>query len=195
MGLDRFAFPFVDADPPELVHVAQIRTGIHRHADAVTRVAIGAEGVVHGAAQEVALHLEVPLVASGSQQHPAAGANPKRLVPAAHLDAHHLLATCAGLALVSCGSETADVSQADIYTVTRGDLVMSVTEQAEIRPAVSTRIKNEMEGNTTIIYIIDEGSIPHDSHCFAMAYSVTKSAGCVIRVSCSKALAASASCR
>ena len=43
--------------------------------------------------------------------------------------------------------------------VQRGDLPIHVTEQAEIQPLTSTRIKNEMEGTSTIIYLIPEGTV------------------------------------
>ena len=60
------------------------------------------------------------------------------------------------LLLVGCSSETV-VESADTFTVKRGDLAIRVTEQAEIQPFQKTRIKNEMEGQTTVIYLIEEG--------------------------------------
>lgn len=54
------------------------------------------------------------------------------------------------------GSVTAgDMS---IYKVQRGDLVVSVTESGEIKAVNSTDIKCEVEGRTTIISIVDEGT-------------------------------------
>ncbi len=58
-----------------------------------------------------------------------------------------------------CASSEEAGDRADLYRVTRGDLSISVTEQAEIRPAVSTRIKSEMEGQSTIIFLVEEGSL------------------------------------
>lgn len=63
----------------------------------------------------------------------------------------------AGILLAGCSSEAAGPERADVFVVQRGDLPIRVTEQAEIQPFQSTRIKNEMEGQTTVIYLIEEG--------------------------------------
>lgn len=44
------------------------------------------------------------------------------------------------------------------YSVQRGDLVISVTESGEVKAVNSTDIKSEVEGRTTIISIVDEGT-------------------------------------
>ncbi len=56
---------------------------------------------------------------------------------------------------LSIGITAADMSA---YNVQRGDLVISVTESGEIKAVNSTDIKCEVEGRTTIISIVDEGS-------------------------------------
>ncbi|MEM7202009.1 MAG: efflux RND transporter periplasmic adaptor subunit [Planctomycetota bacterium] len=63
-------------------------------------------------------------------------------------------------ALGGCAESDANsVERADLYEVVRGDLPITVTEQAEIKPQVSTRIMNEMEGQSTIISLVEEGSM------------------------------------
>ena len=46
-----------------------------------------------------------------------------------------------------------------IYTVHRGNLPITVTESGDIKALNSTDIKSEVEGRTTIISIVDEGTI------------------------------------
>ena len=45
------------------------------------------------------------------------------------------------------------------HTVTRGDLIISVTESGDIKAIDSTDIKSEVEGRTSIISIVDEGTV------------------------------------
>ena len=49
--------------------------------------------------------------------------------------------------------------QAGLFTVTRGDLPITVTESGDIKALDSIDIKSEVEGQTTIISIVDEGTI------------------------------------
>jgi len=49
--------------------------------------------------------------------------------------------------------------QAGLFTVTRGDLSITVTESGDIKALNSIDIKSEVEGQTTIISIVDEGTI------------------------------------
>src|SRR4030042_1297158 len=44
-----------------------------------------------------------------------------------------------------------------IFTVRRGDLPITVTEAGDIKALNSTDIKSEVEGQTKIISIVDEG--------------------------------------
>lgn len=44
------------------------------------------------------------------------------------------------------------------YTVTRGDLIMSVTESGTIKARNSVEIKSQVEGETTIVSIVPEGT-------------------------------------
>jgi HlyD family secretion protein len=46
-----------------------------------------------------------------------------------------------------------------IFTVRRGDLPITITESGDIKALNSTDIKSEVEGQTTIISIVDEGTI------------------------------------
>ncbi len=48
--------------------------------------------------------------------------------------------------------------QAGLFTVTRGDLPITVTESGDIKALNSIDIKSEVEGQTTIISIVDEGT-------------------------------------
>ncbi len=48
---------------------------------------------------------------------------------------------------------------AAVYTVNRGPLVVSVTESGNIKALNAVDIKSEVEGQTTIISIVDEGTI------------------------------------
>ncbi len=69
-------------------------------------------------------------------------------------------ATAALLAAAACSGDAASGGErANVYTVSRGDLPITVTETAEIRPHQSIRIKNEMEGQATIISLISEGAV------------------------------------
>jgi len=56
------------------------------------------------------------------------------------------------------------VDNPGIFTVQRSDLTISVTESGDIKALESKDIKSEVEGRTTIISIVDEGTIirPHD---------------------------------
>ena len=63
------------------------------------------------------------------------------------------------LALAACsGGTDDDASRADLAAVTRDKLKISVTESGEIKAARSTRVKNLMEGRSTVIYLIEEGT-------------------------------------
>ena len=57
-------------------------------------------------------------------------------------------------------SQTTDrTMQLTSHTVTRGDLIISVTESGDIKAIDSTDIKSEVEGRTSIISIVDEGTV------------------------------------
>jgi HlyD family secretion protein len=57
-------------------------------------------------------------------------------------------------------SQTTDRTvQLTSHTVTRGDLIISVTESGDIKAIDSTDIKSEVEGRTSIISIVDEGTV------------------------------------
>jgi HlyD family secretion protein len=51
------------------------------------------------------------------------------------------------------------VKELGIFTVRRGDLPITVTESGDIKALNSTDIKSEVEGQTKIISIVDEGTI------------------------------------
>lgn len=65
----------------------------------------------------------------------------------------------APMLLLGCGAPDNTAERADIFVVRRGPLLIQVTEQAEIKPFTSTRIKNQMEGRSTIIFLIPEGTV------------------------------------
>ena len=49
-------------------------------------------------------------------------------------------------------------SSIPIYTVKQGPLKISITETGTIQPAEKVIVKNQVEGSTTIVYIVDEGT-------------------------------------
>jgi RND family efflux transporter MFP subunit len=51
------------------------------------------------------------------------------------------------------------VKELGIFTVRRGDLPITVTEGGDIKALNSTDIKSEVEGRTTLISIVDEGTL------------------------------------
>jgi HlyD family secretion protein len=59
---------------------------------------------------------------------------------------------------MSRGSNGSD-KQSGTYMVSRGDLPIAVTESGDIKALNSKDIKSEVEGRTTIISIVDEGTI------------------------------------
>jgi HlyD family secretion protein len=61
------------------------------------------------------------------------------------------------LAATSGGSGNSN-KNSETFTVTRGDLPISVTESGGIKALNSMDIKSEVEGRTTIISIVDEGT-------------------------------------
>ncbi len=69
------------------------------------------------------------------------------------------LATLCAVAASSCGGDGSDRALTpDIYTVSRGDLKITINEDAEIKSAVERTIKSNIEGQATIIYLIPEGT-------------------------------------
>ncbi|MEE2887117.1 MAG: HlyD family efflux transporter periplasmic adaptor subunit [Planctomycetota bacterium] len=71
----------------------------------------------------------------------------------------HRILLAGPLLLVACNADQVTVKRADIAEVIRGPLRISVTESASIEAAQQTRVKCEMEGKPTIIWLIPEGSI------------------------------------
>ena len=71
-----------------------------------------------------------------------------------------------GLALLAltasaCSEATSPLEDSpDLYLVKRGDLRISVREQAEVQAKVQTSVKSELEGRqNTLIYLIPEGTV------------------------------------
>ena len=59
----------------------------------------------------------------------------------------------------SCGMGSSEGGvRADLATVERGSLTIMVTESANLRAARETRVKCEMEGKSTVIWLIAEGA-------------------------------------
>lgn len=78
-----------------------------------------------------------------------------------------VLAVAAVVAAVAVGlvfvgwvnkKDTALDSTTGVFAVKRSDLIISVTESGDIKPVNSIDIKSEVEGRTTIISIVDEGT-------------------------------------
>jgi len=63
-----------------------------------------------------------------------------------------------GLALVGRSGLSGSASSASTYTAGRGDLVISVSTSGNIKARSSVDIKSEVEGRTTIISIVPEGT-------------------------------------
>ena len=61
----------------------------------------------------------------------------------------------------ACGEASTPLEQSpDLHLVTRGDLRITVREQAEVQAAVQTQVKSELEGRSnTLIYLIPEGTV------------------------------------
>lgn len=71
---------------------------------------------------------------------------------------HHSLALV--LLAASCGGPSSGIDDpSTVYTVRRGDLVVSVRERAEIQAAGDTRVRSMLEGRATLIDLIPEGTI------------------------------------
>ncbi len=66
--------------------------------------------------------------------------------------------SAAYLLLPACQSGDGDANRTDLATVIRGPLTISVTESATLRAVRETRITSKMEGKSTIIYLIPEGT-------------------------------------
>jgi HlyD family secretion protein len=71
----------------------------------------------------------------------------------------HLLALAALLA--ACGTSTADQQAQDgnLFKVRRDDLPITVRENAELQALRETIVRSEVEGQSTIIFIVPEGSM------------------------------------
>lgn len=66
------------------------------------------------------------------------------------------------LAACDAGGDTpsaAGTTAADLYTVARGPMRISIRESAELKAARETRIRSEVEGQATIIFLVPEGSV------------------------------------
>ncbi|MEY2980506.1 MAG: hypothetical protein RL562_733 [Planctomycetota bacterium] len=66
------------------------------------------------------------------------------------------------LAACDAGRDTpsaAGTAAADLYSVARGPMRISIRESAELKAARETRIRSEVEGQATIIFLVPEGSV------------------------------------
>ncbi len=59
----------------------------------------------------------------------------------------------------SLGDSGASIKKMGTYTVRRGDLTIGIIESGDIKAVNSKDLKSEVEGRTTIISIVDEGTI------------------------------------
>jgi multidrug efflux pump subunit AcrA (membrane-fusion protein) len=73
---------------------------------------------------------------------------------------HSLFVTAATLALCSCGPDQAQAAAqgADMFVVKRDKLRIAIKENAELAAAVETRVRSEMEGQNTVIFLVKEGT-------------------------------------
>jgi len=63
------------------------------------------------------------------------------------------------LLLCACGSSTTDPSvDASLYRVVRNDLHITIKENAELQAVRETLVRSQVEGQSTIIYLIPEGT-------------------------------------
>lgn len=67
--------------------------------------------------------------------------------------------TLAALALASCRPESAQATaqSADTFEVKRGKLRISLKENAELAASLETRVRSDMEGQNTVIWLVKEG--------------------------------------
>jgi HlyD family secretion protein len=71
-------------------------------------------------------------------------------------------------ALPACtGEGGTGEQQFDIHTVKRSDLRITVREQGEIQAARNTRVASQLEGSSTVIYLIPEGSVVEEGEKLA----------------------------
>lgn len=70
-----------------------------------------------------------------------------------------LLCTCAAFAACSGSSDADGAQSANLLRVKRDDLPIVVRENAELQALRETIVRSEVEGQSTIIYIIPEGSL------------------------------------
>ena len=64
-----------------------------------------------------------------------------------------------GMSLVGGEGGSADKAAGEFYTVERGELTINVTETGTIKSRDQHIVKSQVEGRTSIIYVIDEGSV------------------------------------
>ncbi len=69
------------------------------------------------------------------------------------------VALAAALAGCNGGSGGAPTQDANLFTVHRGDLPITVRENAELQALRETIVRSEVEGQSTIIYIVPEGTV------------------------------------
>ena len=72
-----------------------------------------------------------------------------------------LFPACTVLVLAGCagGESTVTSSSPNLFTVERGSLPITVQENAELQAVRETIVRSEVEGQSTIIWIVPEGSI------------------------------------
>jgi HlyD family secretion protein len=97
-----------------------------------------------------------------TERTPTPDRDPRPASPILRAAAPVLLAACGLLAGCGGGDATpsaAGSNAADLYEVVRGPMRISVREAAELKAASETRIRSDVEGQATIIYLVPEGSV------------------------------------
>jgi multidrug resistance efflux pump len=70
------------------------------------------------------------------------------------------LAAALLLGLAACGQESQDpTANARLFRVTRGDLHVTIKENAELQAVRETIVRSQVEGQSTIIFLIPEGTM------------------------------------
>lgn len=64
-----------------------------------------------------------------------------------------------GMSILGGEGNSADKAAGEYYTVERGELTINVTETGTIKSRDQHIVKSQVEGRTSIIYVIDEGTV------------------------------------
>ena len=60
--------------------------------------------------------------------------------------------------LIPGASSSREIGPTRTHTITRGDLIVTVTEQGTLESSDNTEIKNKVRGQSTVIWVIEGGT-------------------------------------